>query len=189
MSACVGCCQWFVHWAIYLDLLVTPSPYLLFFVSQSWILETAGKQWAAKRVASGRHNISNGLTIRTSFDLSSDDLKSSAIENKFWSGKGDFDFARIYSSDSVLDDEDDSSRLMCGVALMGKYNDGDLNHEVMMDILRDHAGGICMHGGFETTASMVSELSKDGNGATKALHWMTGKSHPCKSIFHLQDDL
>ena len=72
---------------------------------------------------------------------------------------------------------------------MGKYNDGDLNHEVMMDILRDHAGGICMHGGFETTASMVSELSKDGNGATKALHWMTGKSHPCKSIFHLQDDL
>ena len=158
-----------------------------FSISQSWILETAGKQWAAKRIDSGRHNISNGLTIRSSFDLCSENLKSKAIEQKLWNGKGDFDFAKIYSSDSVLDDQDDSSRLMCGAALMGKYNDGDLNHGAMMDILRDHTGGICMHGGFETTASMVSELSKEGVGATAARHWMTGKSHPCKNPFHLQD--
>ena len=90
----------------------------------------------------------------------------------------------------MLDDEDDSSRLMCGAALMGKYNDGELDHNAMKDILRDHTGGICMHGGFETTASMVTQLSKDGacNGATKARHWMTGKPHPCKSPFHLQNN-
>ena len=40
----------------------------------------------------------------------------------------------------------------------------------MMEILRDHNGGICMHGGFETTAAMVSEL-RERNVAT---HWLTG---------------
>ena len=39
----------------------------------------------------------------------------------------------------------------------------------MMDILRNHPGGICMHGGFETTSAMVSEL-REG----KATHWLTG---------------
>ena len=179
--------QRFIHWAIPFG--QKPSQYLTFLYLKSWILETAGKQWAAKRIDSGRHNISNGLTIRSSFDLCSENLKSKAIEQKLWNGKGDFDFAKIYSSDSVLDDQDDSSRLMCGAALMGKYNDGDLDHGVMMDVLRDHTGGICMHGGFETTASMVSELLKEGVGATTARHWMTGKSHPCKNPFNLQDPL
>jgi len=40
----------------------------------------------------------------------------------------------------------------------------------MMEILRDHNGGICMHGAFETTAAMVSELH-ERNVAT---HWLTG---------------
>ena len=41
--------------------------------------------------------------------------------------------------------------------------------QAMMDILRNHPGGICMHGGFETTSAMVSEL-REG----KATHWLTG---------------
>jgi hypothetical protein len=49
----------------------------------------------------------------------------------------------------------------------------------MMDILRDHDGGICMHGGFETTASMVSRIG----GIGEAEHWLIGRPHPCRSPF------
>ena len=52
----------------------------------------------------------------------------------------------------------------------------------MMAILRDHDSGICMHGGFETTASMVSELRSE---ASAALHWVTGRPHPCRAEFEL----
>ena len=51
--------------------------------------------------------------------------------------------------------------------------------EAMMDILRDHDSGICMHGAFRTTASMVSELRADG----RHRHWMTGAPHPCQVPF------
>lgn len=48
-----------------------------------------------------------------------------------------------------------------------------------MDILRDHQGGICMHGGFETTSAMVSELRRtelESGPALRATHWLTGDS-------------
>ena len=155
----------------------------------SWILETAGKRWAARRIDCGCHNISNGLTIRTSFDLCSSDLKSWAVEKKLWNGKSDFDFARIYSVDGELDEEDESSRLRCGASLMRKFSDGKLDRDAMISILRDHTGGICMHGGFETTASMVSELWGGNQRKPNAQHWMTGTSHPCENTFRLQDNL
>lgn len=53
----------------------------------------------------------------------------------------------------------------------------------MMDILRDHDSGICMHGGFETTASMVSELKRDGS----TNHWMMDTAHPCQNKYAIQD--
>jgi len=129
------------------------------------------------------------LTIRKSFDLCSADLQSWAIDNMLWDGKGEFDFARTYSAGGELDEEDETSRFVCGAALMKKCKDGELDQDAMVSILRSHEGGICMHGGFETTASMVSELRKDGDGNAKVRHWMTGQSHPCKSPFHLQDPL
>ena len=53
----------------------------------------------------------------------------------------------------------------------------------MFAILCDHESGICMHGAFETTASMVSELNTTDR---KGKHWMTGKPNPCISSFQLQ---
>jgi hypothetical protein len=59
----------------------------------------------------------------------------------------------------------------------------------MMDILRDHESGICMHGGFETTASMVSRIGVSGVGVSRVgaagegEHWFTGRPHPCRSPF------
>mmetsp|Transcript_8751 Transcript_8751/g.17878 ORF Transcript_8751/g.17878 Transcript_8751/m.17878 type:complete len:190 (-) Transcript_8751:310-879(-) len=165
-----------------------------------WILETAGRHWVAKRINCGSHNISNGLTIRKSFDLCSSNLKRYAIEHKLWTGKGELDFAECFS-DGMLDCNVKGSRLVCGAAIMKKKSGdecrgggGSLDAEAMMEILRDHDGGICMHGGFETTAAMVSELKRDGDEGGRgrnservvAQHWMTGRPHPCKSPFLLQ---
>ncbi|MFX1506606.1 MAG: hypothetical protein ACFFDC_10935, partial [Promethearchaeota archaeon] len=57
-------------------------------------------------------------------------------------------------------------------------NSGKISPTIMMEILRDHYGGICMHGAFRTTGSQVSYLSKKNS-----IHWMTGSPHPCISFF------
>jgi hypothetical protein len=152
-------------------------------------------------VTRGSRNISNGLTIRADFDRHSAGLHEHAKELGFWDGKGRLDFAACFSSGGL--DLSRGSRQARGRALLAEHDDrGSLDASAMTAILRDHASGICMHGGgFETTASMVSELStstmpEDGgesnnknNGKTPRpthRHWMTGKSLPCRSEFVLQ---
>jgi secernin len=155
------------------------NSFLIVDVHEAWVLETAGRHWAAERIQEGARNISNGLTIRTKFDLSSKGLKEYAREKGLWDGKGEFDFARCFSDGPI--DASPNSRQKMGEALMEKHK-GSLDSEAMMDILRNHESGICMHGGFETTASMVSELRANG-----VRHWMTGEPYPCKSSFRPQN--
>jgi len=50
----------------------------------------------------------------------------------------------------------------------------------MMDFLREHDVGICMHGSFQSTSSQVSQIKKDSK---KSVHWFTGGSLPCLNIF------
>ena len=92
------------------------------------------------------------------------------------------DFAACFSTAPV--DPDPASREAWGARLLAQ-NDGAITPEIMMDILRHHESGICMHGSFETTASMVSRLSADG----EATHWLTGGANPCRAAFRRVDDL
>ncbi len=50
------------------------NAYLVADPNEAWILETAGRDWAARRVSQRRHAISNELSIRTDPDLMSDGL-------------------------------------------------------------------------------------------------------------------
>ncbi|MHA2096434.1 MAG: hypothetical protein ACW98F_17585, partial [Candidatus Hodarchaeales archaeon] len=56
---------------------------------------------------------------------------------------------------------------------------GEITPISMMNLLRNCESGICMHGGFRSTASMVSQLFSSKND----VHWMTGTPHPCRSMF------
>ena len=86
----------------------------------------------------------------------------------------------IFSEGGV--DDNTFSRQECKQQMLGKHSDSNaFSRDNMISILRDHESGICMHGSFETTASMVSELFPDKN----ARHWMAGL-HPCQSTFSLQ---
>ena len=149
---------------------------------EAWVLETAGKQWVAQRVTEGARSISNNLTIRTDSDLHSSGLYEYAKEHGLWNGTESLDFTACFSEDGEID-EPSCSRYSCGKRLLEAYK-GTLDQKAMRSILRDHDGGICMHGHFETTASMVSELRLHGNH--KAQHWMTGRLFPCRSEFTLQ---
>jgi dipeptidase len=135
--------------------------------SEGWVLETAGPRSASERVSSGVRTISNGLTIPGFAERYSDRLKTTV------------------------------SACRVRQALTRGEAGADVSPGRLMTVLRSHGahrwpryspvnGGMaapCMHAGgllasSQTTASWVSELSDD-----RALHWATGTSAPCTSIF------
>lgn len=160
------------------------NSYIIADAKEAWILETAGRHWVAKRIERGGRNISNGLTIRTEYDLSSPNLKEFAKKMGLWNGTGTLDFAKCFSMGGI--DKDKGSRQACGCRMLEKYSTSEsFGSAEMTKILQDHGSGICMHGSFETTASMISEWGPDGS----IRHWMTGESFPCQSEFKLQESL
>jgi secernin len=149
---------------------------------EAWILETAGRHWVAQHVTEGTRNISNGLTIRRDFQRHSKGLHDYAKQQGIWDGRGLLDWAVCFSEGGHSDLQSPRQDRGCQLLQERSSSSGPwMTAERMMEVLRDHNGGICMHGpGFETTASMVSVLRKDN-----FQHWLTGKPLPCKCQFHL----
>ncbi len=137
---------------------------------EAWVLEAAGRWWVAERVKEPTRHISNNLSIGTEFDISSEGIIDYAIEKRYYDETGSFHFARAFSEGYW---GDDSGRCF----FVDKYTEITLLD--MIALLRDHKYGFCWHGGFRTTASMVSHLRE----AKKDIHWMTGTPHPCESLF------
>ena len=161
------------------------NSFLIADANEAWILETAGRHWVAQKVTTNTRNISNTLTIRTDYELCSDGLEEYAKRAKLWDGVRPLDWAKCFGEGAVEECESRFSRQGCGRALLQKHDgEGTLNHKAMMEILRDHDSGICMHGGFETTASMVSELAKDGSHLNT--HWMMDTPNPCRNRYTKQ---
>ena len=160
----------------------------------AWILETAGRFWAAKQVATFGA-ISNCLTIAEDYDLNSEGLEDKARKGGFFSGKGNFSFKKAFDTRFIPFFAASRRRLQSGRnCLQRTIIEPEVQVQQMMYNLRTHddpeaapASGtnrdICMHaGGFirrsQTCGSMVSRLSKLGN-----THFFTGTSAPCLSLF------
>ena len=139
------------------------NSYLIADASEAWVLETADRQWAAERVADGSRNISNQLSIRRD---------AAVVSGGFGAGS---DFAATFGDG---DPDFRSARETRGGQLLAA-EDGQITADTMMGILRDHTGGICMHGGFRSTASMVCVIGPDS--APKI--WMTWGPNPCETDF------
>ena len=141
------------------------NAFLIADAKEAWVVDTAGQDWAAERITSKTRNISNSLSIRTHFERSSPRLKNI-----------DLDFTAQFSEAPIQ--VDPTSRAACGQRLLAQHT-GHITPKTMMNILSDHPSGLCMHGAFATTASMVSQLFPDGTYT----HWMTGAPFPCQTPF------
>jgi secernin len=162
------------------------NSFLIADCREAWILETAGRNWVAKQISEGSRNISNVLTIRTDYDLHSDGLYDYARKHKLLNDKAEgekLDWALCFGDGCVEECESPYSRQCCGFKLLNKYSHSQkLDERAMKEILCSHDGGICMHGAFETAASMISVLKESGDHS----HWMLDKPHPCENEFSLQ---
>ena len=70
---------------------------------EAWILEGAGRHWAARRLTGGCASISNQLSIRGAWDLASGGLQQHALAQEWWlaAQAHAFDFARAYTDEYV----------------------------------------------------------------------------------------
>ena len=173
------------------------NSFLIADPDEAWVLETAGRHWAAKKV-DGIYAISNGITIGNDWDLASPELVDHAIEKGWCKNPDDFHFARCYSDLLYTRFSCCKERLARTTGLLGAKI-GNLTTPDFMSILRDHGyrdsetrlpdkgitgSTICMHAGFgpvrgsQTTGSMVSHLRAD-----RATHFVTGTAAPCTGIF------
>ncbi|MFX0183841.1 MAG: C69 family dipeptidase [Candidatus Hodarchaeota archaeon] len=152
------------------------NSFLIADPTEAWILETAGKWWIGQQIKDGFRNISNSLSIRSEYDIAREGIVDYAIDQGYCNSSEEFDFAKCFSYE-IYQERSRHSREGFGNYLL-QSNYGEINPIIMMEILRDHSTGICMHGNFRTTASQVSYLSEKN-----AIHWLTGSPHPCISLF------
>ena len=166
---------------------------------EAWVLETAGRFWAAERVRDVR-SISNGLTIGDEWDLGSPGLVEHAIEKGWCKSRADFHFAHCYSDFLYTRLDGCRARQSRSTALL-EAQKGRITPETMMAALRDHGpkaaadptwnpgkgllmDKLCVHAGFgplraiQSTGSMVAHLAPD-----LPAYWLTGTSGPCSGVF------
>ncbi len=150
--------------------------------SEAWILETAGKEWAARRVQSF-DSISNVMTIHKNWDLCS----LSEANDKL-------DFADQFQYEPLVQATGARIRQRSSSGLL-KQSQPKITVKTMFDILRHHNTGyhpgegdthldICVHLGpfenrlWQATCSMVTQADQDS-----VISWWTGTSSNCLSIF------
>jgi len=169
------------------------NSYLIADSHSAWVLETVGKEWAAKSVKDVA-SISNQISIHSDFDRSSARLISDAIARGWCKSADSFDFHTAYS-DFLYTTFGDGKRREGETTSCLQAQAGSIREETMFALLRHHRGDgihgshltgadVCMHASFgpirgsQTTGSMVARITPEG-----ATFWITGTSAPCTSIF------
>ncbi|WP_348818257.1 peptidase family C69 [Fontimonas sp. SYSU GA230001] len=146
----------------------------------AWVLETAGRSWAARRVQT-HEAISNALTIGSDYERGSTDLRDARI-----------DFARRFDTRFMPYFARSHARRALSLRCLDRAGEGGFAR--MAAHLRMHARGnedpadgsnadVCMHAAglirrHQTTGSMIARLRP---GDVEVL--FTGTSAPCLSIF------
>lgn len=154
--------------------------YLIADPNEAWVLETAGRQWAARQVKDSVGSISNVLSIGDDYDLSS--LK----ERVHW--------ADTYGQTEIVAAIGSCERQANSYACLAQ-NRGQVSVRTAFDTLRHHGENyhpavgevptnICMHAGpqknrgWQACSAMVAEMSAAG-----VVGWFTATSGTCLSIF------
>lgn len=158
------------------------NSYLIADSKEAYVLETAGKFWAAVKVKD-IYTISNGLTIGSDFDYAHPEVLADRENNP------KFSFAKKFKEPLFTHFSQSKGRRLCSLSIL-REQIGNITVETLMDVLRSHAaeedkasvGSVCMHAGGRigdhTTGSYIAEYGDDYN-----LYYVTGASLPCLSIY------
>jgi secernin len=174
--------------------------YIIADPHEAYILQTAGHEWAVKRV-NGAMGISNVYSVETDWDTLSPTAVDHAKAQGWWTDdSGRFNFSDAYSSQRDRSVGSGAMRLRrsCGVL---HRDSGQVDVRTMMALLSDHSDGknpdepfqteipqgssICVHhnadgGGGNTAASLVAHLCADGSQLP--VYWCSLYS-PCLAVF------
>ncbi|TFG05888.1 MAG: hypothetical protein EU536_00660 [Promethearchaeota archaeon] len=167
------------------------NSFIIADIHSAWVLETADRFWVAKKVEDVA-SISNGLTITDKWELASPNLVDHAIQQGWCESKTDFNFSECYSNPDFRVISACEARQQATLAGI-KAAKGNLSVETVMNILRLHdkepfrpdkasMASVCAHYNSktvsQTTGSYIASLSPDFQ-----VHWLTGTSAPCISLF------
>jgi len=163
----------------------------------SWVLETAGKHWIAKKIEDV-YSISNCLTIHKNWDLISKDLVNHAVKKGYCKSETDFDFANNFSDYIFTKFSDSHNRRNRTIELLREKKQ-NISIKDVFAILRDHGkdesnnwrpdkkisgANICMHASSgpirisQTVGSFVAYLH-----SKNPVNFITATSSPCTGIF------
>uniref|UniRef100_A0A8D0G8E4 Secernin 1 n=1 Tax=Sphenodon punctatus TaxID=8508 RepID=A0A8D0G8E4_SPHPU len=151
------------------------SAFLIVDREEAWVLETAGKYWAAEKITEGIKCICNQLSITTKIDAEHAELRNYAESQGWWTGDAEFNFSQVFSQ------AEDNLDCCSGRESLEKL-EGTITVQAMIDVLRDKASGVCVDSElFLTTASILSVLPQ--NLSSPCIHYFTGTPDPSRSIF------
>ena len=173
--------------------------YIIADPREAYILETAGHEWAAKRVDSVA-GISNVYSIEDDWDCLSPTALEHAIADNWWMEKSEqFNFAEAYSHQADRSVGSGAIRRRRSCTLLNQHL-GNIDIPTTMAVLSDHGGddadktsfdtmikqgGICVHHdqdgtGGNTAASLVAHLCADNSRLP--VYWCSFYS-PCLGVF------
>lgn len=159
------------------------SSFLMSDTSEAYILETAGRRWAVRKIEE-IGSISNMLNIRTDWTRCSPPA----------GGSSRLDWAKTYALPEYPPNlgSPDRQSITYNTLLTSR---GDITAKTIFDLMRQHGDGyhpaeaethrnICIHAGpqenrwWQADGVMVSEVGSHG-----VMAWVTGTSGNCVSIF------
>lgn len=155
------------------------NSYLIADPTEAYVLETAGDWWIAETVRDFR-SISNHISIRFKGDMRRKGIIQHAIEKGYCKDDNDFDFKMTFSRVPLPEQFPITDRDGFSLHQLSS-NKGMITVPKMMNFLRDHEVEICRHlRKDQSVGSQVSLLRKDNK---KSIHWFTGSTIPCLSLY------
>lgn len=166
---------------------------------EAYIIETAGHEWAIKRVGSAL-GISNVHSVGTDWGTLSPSAQRVAVDRGWWPETWErFDFAQAYADFPAEETGRGPQRRARSCTLLAAAN-GVIDLRTIMEAVADHSNGedpseplqtdmpstraICMHKGpnssSNTAATLVADLCPDGSRLS--VYWCSFYS-PCLGIF------
>jgi len=165
---------------------------------EAYVMETAGDQWAVKRVEK-TVGISNVYSLEADCEQVSPNAQLQAIERGWWEEGKPFSFAEAYTASSrtegsgarrrrrscaVLEQNRGAIEARTMMALLSDHSDGAMPHEPWQTEISPGVG-ICVHTnrrgeGGNTAASLVADLCADGSRLP--VYWCSLYS-PCLGLF------